>query len=102
MDNTGVRIELVRLDNRGNRQISERTRLTTQLMERGPDIQEAIRQASDIAQESLQSLPERAGWGVSAREITFGLTLTVEAGIIVSKASGEASFEVTLSIDRTR
>lgn len=33
-------------------------------------------------------------------EVTFGLTLAAEAGVILSKASAEASFEVTLSVER--
>ena len=102
MNDAGVRVELIRLDDRGNRQINEKSRLTGQLAARGADIQEAIREASAIAQESLQNLPERSGWGVSGLEVTFGLTLAVETGVIISKASGEASFEVTLSIERTR
>nr|WP_245695399.1 CU044_2847 family protein [Streptomyces antibioticus] len=92
---------MISLDDRENREISETQRVTTQLAARSADIQEAIREASSIAQESLESLPQCSGWGVSGLEVTFGLTLAVEAGVIISKASGEASFEITLSIERT-
>jgi hypothetical protein len=34
-------------------------------------------------------------------EVTFGITLAAEAGVILSKASAEASFEVTLTVERT-
>jgi hypothetical protein len=101
MNNAGVRVEVVELDDLGNREISEGSRLTAQLAERSTEVQEAIREASGIAQDSLESLPDRSGWRVSGLQITFGLTLAVEAGVIISKASGEASFEVTLSIERT-
>lgn len=91
---------MVELDDRGNREISERSHLTVQLAERSAEVQNAITEAAAIAQDSLQSLPERQGWQVSGLEITFGVTLAVEAGVIISKASGEASFEVTMSIER--
>lgn len=91
---------MVELDDRGNREISERSHLTVQLAERSAEVQNAITEAAGIAQDSLQNLPERQGWQVSGLEITFGVTLAVEAGVIISKASGEASFEVTMSIER--
>jgi len=101
MNGAGVRVEVIELDDSGFRQVSEGSRVTARLSERSAEVQEAIREASNIAQDSLQNLPERPGWRVSGLEVTFGLTLAVEAGVIVSKASGEASFEVTLSIERT-
>ncbi|MFD0592683.1 CU044_2847 family protein [Catellatospora coxensis] len=33
-------------------------------------------------------------------EARFGLTLTAEAGVIVGKASTEACFEITLTVQR--
>jgi len=32
--------------------------------------------------------------------VKFGLVLTAEAGVVLSRASAEASFEVTLTIER--
>lgn len=58
-------------------------------------------QASALAQDSLARVPERGGWSVRSAEVTFGLTLAAEAGVILSKASAEASFEVTLTVERT-
>ncbi|MDQ0946134.1 hypothetical protein QFZ24_000057 [Streptomyces phaeochromogenes] len=57
-------------------------------------------QASTIAQQSLAQIPERDGWRVASMDVTFGLTLAAEAGVILSKASAEASFEVTLTVER--
>jgi hypothetical protein len=47
------------------------------------------------------------GWAVPEMDVrvetvlTFGVTLAAEAGVIVSEASAEASFEVALTIART-
>ncbi|MFD9071103.1 CU044_2847 family protein [Streptomyces lasiicapitis] len=96
-----VRVETVALDAGGSRQIATRTRTTSPLDGRAAELEEAIVQASAIAQESLAQVPARHGWQISSMEVTFGLTLAAEAGVILSKASAEASFEVTLTVERT-
>ncbi|MCQ4210095.1 CU044_2847 family protein [Streptomyces longispororuber] len=96
-----IRVETVPLDAAGQRQIARRTRTTATLDERATEIEEAIVQASAIAQRSLDQVPERGGWQVRSLDVTFGLTLAAEAGVILSKASAEASFEVTLTVERT-
>ncbi|MCT9083112.1 CU044_2847 family protein [Streptomyces fulvoviolaceus] len=96
-----VRVETVELDARGARQISSRARLSSPLSERSSEVREAIQQAAVIAQDSLAQTPERHGWSVTGMEVVFGLTLAAEAGVILSKASAEASFEVTLTVERS-
>ncbi|MGW2287607.1 CU044_2847 family protein [Streptomyces phaeochromogenes] len=96
-----VRIETVELDSHGARQIGSRSRLSAPLSDRSDEVQEAIVEACAIAQDSLARVPERGGWAVRSMEVVFGLTLTAEAGVILSKASAEASFEVTLTVERT-
>ncbi|MFJ2766846.1 CU044_2847 family protein [Streptomyces sp. NPDC087300] len=98
---TRVRVETVALDAGGNRQIAARTRTTSPLADRSAEVEEAIVQAAGIAQQALTQAPARDGWQVSSMEVTFGLTLAAEAGVILSKASAEASFEVTLTVERT-
>ncbi|MHA5053282.1 CU044_2847 family protein [Streptomyces sp. SD15] len=96
-----VRVETVELDGHGTRQIGSRTRQSAPLADRSEELGEAIVQASAIAQESLAQVPERHGWSVTSMQVVFGLTLAAEAGVILSKASAEASFEVTLTVQRT-
>lgn len=96
-----VRVETVALDAAGSRQIAARTRTSEVLEGRAAEVEEAIVQASAIAQQSLAQVPERDGWQVTSMEVTFGLTLAAEAGVILSKASAEASFEVTLTVERS-
>ncbi|MFW6724506.1 CU044_2847 family protein [Streptomyces sp. MAR4 CNY-716] len=96
-----VRVETVELDaGGGGRRIGRRSGTTAALADRGPEIEAAIVQASAIAQQSLARVPDRDGWRVSTMEVSFGLTLAAEAGVVLSKASAEASFEVTLTIER--
>ncbi|MEV0743450.1 CU044_2847 family protein [Streptomyces sp. NPDC050549] len=95
-----VRVETVAVDAAGSRQISSRTRSSSALSDRAEELEQAIVQASDIAQQSLTRVGRRDGWQVSSMAVTFGLTLAAEAGVILSKASAEASFEVTLTVER--
>lgn len=100
MASTSVRVEMVELDASANRQIRGRTRATAELGARREEVKAAIVQASEIAQEAVKSLVEPPGWKISSLELAFGLTLAAEASVIVSKASAEASFEVTLTVER--
>ncbi|MGW3650020.1 CU044_2847 family protein [Streptomyces sp. NPDC000878] len=96
-----VRVETVELDARGARQIASRARLSAPLSDRSSEVREAIQQAAVIAQDALAQTPERHGWSVTGMQVVFGLTLAAEAGVILSKASAEASFEVTLTVERS-
>lgn len=94
-----VRVEVAELDSAGNRQISPRRRASELLQERKEDIQAAVSEASSILQESAAEVAVR-DWQVSSIEATFGVTLAAEAGVLLSRASAEASFEVTITIER--
>lgn len=96
----GVRVETIELDSAGTRQISSRRHTTTLLQERRADIEAAVREACDIIQDSAAKVDAQDGWHVRNIEATFGLTLAAEAGVILSKASAEASFEVKVTIER--
>ena len=77
-----------------------RQRATELLSERRSDIESAVGEACGIVQDSAAKLDERHGWRVSTLEAKFALTLSAEAGVIVSRASAEASFEITVTIER--
>lgn len=102
---SAIRIEDPRpvdeLDSTGRRQIASRERTTALLEDRREEIQTAISQAVVIVQAPLAQQPEANGWKVSSVTATFGITLSAEAGVILTRASAEASFEVTLTIERT-
>lgn len=98
----GVRVETVELDAAGTRQIGPRHRTSALLKDRREDIEAAVSEACGIVQDSVAKVSEHRGWHVSSLEAKFGLTLGAEAGVIVSKASAEASFEVTITIERAK
>jgi Trypsin-co-occurring domain 1 len=95
-----VRVETVELDLSGTRQIKQRSRTTALLRDRAEDIEAAVQEASAIVQRSVAKVNDKDGWHMKSVEVKFGLVLTAEAGVVLSRASAEASFEVTLTIDR--
>jgi hypothetical protein len=97
-----VRIETVELDESGSRQIRSRHRTTARLHERRDEIEAAVREACDIIQTSAVKSSQQQGWGVSSLEAKFGLVLAAEAGVILSRASAEASLEIKVTIERRK
>jgi hypothetical protein len=97
----GIRVETVELAAAGTRQIGPRHRTTELLSGRRDDIEAAVGEACEIVQDSAAKLDERHGWRVSSLEAKFSLTLSAEAGVVISRASAEASFEVTVTIERS-
>lgn len=99
MAEANVRVETVELDP-GTRQIKQHHRTTALLRDRADDIESAVREASAIVQGSVAKIQDKDGWQMKSVEVKFGLVLTAEAGVVLSRASAEASFEVTLTIER--
>lgn len=95
-----IRVETVELDSSGRRQIGQRSRTTALLRDRAGDIESAVQEASAIVQGSVAKVQDKDGWQMKSVEVKFGLVLTAEAGVVLSRASAEASFEVTLTIER--
>ncbi len=95
-----VRVETVELDAAGTRQIGRHQRTTELLQERRGDIEAAVGEACEIVQDAAAKVNGRHGWRINSLEAKFAITLSAEAGVIVSKASAEASFEVTVTVER--
>jgi hypothetical protein len=100
LETGGVRIETVEIDSAGGRQISRTRRTSALLQERRDEIEAAIREACGIVQASATKVDAKDGWHVKSLEARFGLVLAAEAGVIISRASAEASLEVTVTIER--
>lgn len=79
-------------------QITDRT-VSARLSERRGEIDAAISEVSSILHAAAASGAD--GFVISEIEATFGLTLGVEAGILVSKVSSQATLEVRLKVART-
>jgi hypothetical protein len=99
---TKVLVETLQIDSYPSRQIGPKTRTTALLQDRRQDIEEAVYQAAEIVQDSVAKVAGKDGWHIKSLEAKFGLTLGVEAGVILSRASAEASFEVTITIEHDK
>jgi hypothetical protein len=100
MADSVVRVEVFSADDARGRQIGARHRSTELLRERRDDIEAAVREAAEVLQESVAGVKDSTGWRMSTLEATFGLVLSAEAGVIVSRASAEVSLEVKVTIER--
>jgi Trypsin-co-occurring domain 1 len=100
MAEANIWVETVELDSAGTRQIKQRSRTTALLRDRADDIESAVQEASAIIQRSVAKVQDQDDWHMKSVEAKFGLVITAAAGVVVSRASAEASFEVTLTIER--
>jgi hypothetical protein len=96
-----VWVQVVDVDMATDREITFGKNLTEGLENRQDDIRDAIEAGSEMVAKSLGSLPSPEGWRLGEVSASFGITLTAEAGVIVSKASAGATFEVTVTFTRT-
>ena len=70
------------------------------LHERIGDIKAAIVSGSSAVADSVGGLTSPDGWELGEVTASFGVALTAEAGAILTKASGEATFEVSVTFRR--
>jgi hypothetical protein len=85
---------------KGGRQISWRDNPAEQLADRSEDIRLAIAVGAKSVADSLPGLPGAQGWKMGEVSASFGVTLAAEAGVILSKASAGATFEVMVTYQR--
>jgi NTP-dependent ternary system trypsin peptidase co-occuring protein len=95
-----VRVETTELDAAGRRQIATRSRPTALLAERRLEIQQAISETIVVVRAPLANSEPDDHWYVAEISATFGITLSAEAGVIITRAAAEASFEVTITLKR--
>lgn len=70
------------------------------LQDRARDIINGVKAGTSAIANSLSELASPDGWSIQKVDAVFGITLAAEGSVIVSKASAEASFEVTVSFER--
>jgi hypothetical protein len=95
MGSESVLVQVVELE--GGREIGWGANLAEQLGERLADIRTAIAAGAKAVADSLEGLPAAHGWRLGEVSASFGVTLTAEAGVILSKASAGATFEVSVT-----
>lgn len=94
-----VWVEVVQGQPSSGRPIGPRHRVSELLLERKPDIEAAVVKMSEILAASASAAKDAGKWEVSSLEFTFGITLSAEAGVVISRFGTEASFEVKMSIE---
>ena len=95
-----VWVQVIDVDVAADREITFGRNLAEGLSDRADDIRGAIEAGSESVAKSLQSLAAPEGWQLGEVSASFGITLTAEAGVIVSKASAGATFEVSVKFTR--
>ena len=95
-----VLVQAVDVDVAADREITFGKNLVDELGDRADDIRGAIEAGSESVAKSLKSLAAPEGWRLGEVSASFGITLTAEAGVIVSKASAGATFEVSVTFTR--
>jgi hypothetical protein len=82
------------------REIGFGANIAEQLEGRLDDIRRAIASGANAVANSLGSLPSARDWQLDSVSASFGITLTAEAGALLSKASAGATFDVTVTYGR--
>jgi hypothetical protein len=83
------------------REIGWGTNVAEQLESRLDDIRRAIASGTMAVAGSLDSLHSVPDWRLDNVSASFGVTLTAEAGALLTKAAAGATFEVTVTYKRT-
>lgn len=95
-----VWVQVVDVDVAADREITFGRNVAEGLAERRDDIRDGVKAGAAALAESLESLTSPDGWRLGEVSASFGITLTAEAGVIVSKASAGATFEVSVKFTR--
>lgn len=82
------------------REIGWGSSVAEQLEARLDDIRRAIESGANAVAGGLVSLPDAPRWHLQEVSASFGITLTTEAGVLLSKASAGATFEVAVKYQR--
>ena len=71
------------------------------LRDRLAAVREAVVSGARAGAGSLDGLPSAEGWRLGEVSGSFGICLAAEGGVILTKASAAATFEVTVTFQRT-
>lgn len=70
------------------------------LQNRLADVREALVSGAQAVADSLPGLPSADGWRLGEVSGSFGICLTAEGGVVLTKASAAVTFEVTVTFQR--
>jgi hypothetical protein len=89
-----VLVQVVELGS--GRQIGWGSSAAETLGHRARDLQRAIAAGIDVVRNALPGIHGVPGWSAQEVSATFAITLTAESGVVLARASTEASFEITV------
>ncbi|MCA2227569.1 CU044_2847 family protein [Nonomuraea aurantiaca] len=93
---------LVQIVTEDGREIGWGSNFAEPFKERSKDVARAVEQGAQAIAAAVGAIPQVTGWLLDELEATFGVTLTAEAGAILTRGSAGATFEVTLTYRRDR
>ncbi|RSM90546.1 hypothetical protein DMH04_03510 [Kibdelosporangium aridum] len=98
IDQEPVLVQVV--DVADGREIGWGSNAANKLGDRMDDVRKAIVAGTRAIANGLPDLVVAENWEVGEVSATFGVTLTAEAGVLLSRAGAEATFEVTVTFQR--
>jgi Trypsin-co-occurring domain 1 len=85
------------LETGSGREIGRGRAFAEQLESRLDDVRQAIIAGARAVADSLDGLPAEPGWQLGEVSASFGVMLTAEMGVLLTKTSAGATFEVTVT-----
>jgi hypothetical protein len=93
-----VLVQVVPVD--GGREIGWGSNRVAVFRDRLADVREAVVSGAEAVADSLDGLPSAAGWRLREVSGSFGISLTAEGGVILTKATAGTTFEITVTFQR--
>jgi hypothetical protein len=84
----------------GGREIGWGSGQVAVFRDRLADVRKAVVSGAQAIADSIGGLPSAEGWRLHEVTGSFGISLTAEGGVILTKAAIGATFEVTLTFQR--
>lgn len=91
---------LIQVVSEDGREIAFGRNKAERLDDRADDIRAGMESAARMVTDSITALPQPEHWSLGEVTASFGITLTAEAGVLISKVAAGATFEVTLTFKR--
>ena len=93
-----VLVQVVPVD--GGREIGWGSNRVAVFRDRLADVREAVVSGAQAVADSLGGLPSAEGWRLHEVSGSFGISLTAEGGVILTKATAGTTFEIIVTFQR--
>jgi hypothetical protein len=100
IDEQPVLVQVV--DVHEGREIAWGANAASKLDDRMDDIRKAIIAGTKAVSNGLSDLTVADQWEIDEVSASFGITLTAEAGVLLTRAGAEATFEMSITFKRRK